>query len=595
MLKVQISDALRDDMKVIFYYLFPRVFVNVMGVACLTVMATIILFGSYATVTRDKMVLLVGLAAWACIFGLARIALSGSLTGQMKKAADLHFNQTLQGIPATEAPTPFPFRSEDQKPERVSSPIAEVAGWLTPEEISRANRHILPFLQVVVRAQDKYTLVPPSIEVESIETRRVSRPPLSSSLESDGQKDTSVDVIPIALITKGFLRNNFSATVNDEKIQLLGSRDAEALSLVLMDGLWRQVFGKQHEVLASTARRIVTADPPLPSSEVKHVLEDIRRHFIRDETRDDKEKLLEHLCQLIFHLSTENLIYGVVKDLKGHAFITVSQKWTTKRRLVGGGLHKTGRLSEKLRALLGLTPRLFFLPMLSLARAESYHLEVVIPEGLYYYKGMAAAGGKQLPSKNAFIGNRRINHLHSSSVGTSLVHEMYKEVTPGQSFESTASRKQSRDTAYFALHLRESPPGVGLTLGVGALATVALVTYMTHLEPGQTPGHAIPAILASLPAILAGWMVSRLHGEALAKMSLASAANVVWYVFNSVSAALLPAALDDGTRDISFDFLELHSDSLWVGLLAVSICANLFSITWHFLLRSIRYNARLAS
>ena len=131
---------------------------------------------------------------------------------------------------------------------------------------------------------------------------------------------------------------------------------------------------------------------------------------------------------------------------------------------------------------------------------------------------------------------------------------------------------------------------------MGSLATGFLVFYVIAFYQAHQSEGSIPAILASLPAILAGWMVSRLSADSLARMSLATASNIAWYVANSLFAALLPSELVDARgRSVPFHFLELASDSVLIGLLCLSVAANFFSVGWHFLLRSWRYNDRLAS
>ncbi|MDQ0679693.1 hypothetical protein QFZ30_003075 [Arthrobacter pascens] len=596
------SKLSRDDVSVYLYYSIPRLILNVLVVGSLTALASIWLFEPYISVTKDKIVLAIALGSIAAICSIARRNISGQLEdGPMKNAALVHFDQSVTGHPSDKFARSRTQVDSSVKAEHLGLPeIMELAKWATADDVQRASGYVLSFLEVVVRARDKYTLTPPTIGVETLETRRVPRSslPAEDDVESDadprpGQKN---DIIPLGWIEKGFLLNEFSATIDDDNVDLLGSKEAHAVSLLTVDSLMLQVLGEHHDLLQRQVREVILSDRQLPDKKVKKLLHQIKGRCVSDQD-SEQQKLLVYLCQLILQLSKQQLIYGVTKDLKRGTFITVGRCWSIKRRLVSGGVHRPGHAAEQLRAILGLAPRLFFVRMLSVTRAHSYHLEAVIPEGMYYYKGMAVVDGKQLPSSNASTDGRGVAFPHSSSIGTTLVHETYRDIKSSRSMaESSGATEEPDPVAYFALHVRETPPGAGLALLMGSLATGFLVFYVTGFYQAHQAEGSIPAILASLPAILAGWMVSRLSADSLARMSLATAGNIAWYIVNSLFAALLPSALVDArNRSEQFDFLELHSDSILIGLLCLSVSASFFSIGWHFLLRSWRYNDRLAA
>jgi hypothetical protein len=612
--------------QVYFRYTLPRIVLNSVGVACFTSLVLIWAYAPFIVWDRYRVVtsVLLFCGAIACIY--VRKALSSEMKeGKWKEAARSHFSLAVTGV--AQAAGKNQLRTEavaggnGSKGSSSTSQIdirhnaAALVGWATAEDLHQASLQVIAFFEYATRARDRFVLRPPVIVVESTETRRLRhRDDISSPANSAGglhqllmkarmgrakptpsaEPKLSILIVPLRLVEKKIVLNELRASIDGTDVDILGSREALGVTQATLDLLWAGTFGLgSWPDLHGRVRQVVLSDDIAAQADVELLVAELNDAALSSAANLDRANFAR-LHQMVLRLASDRLVYGVARGVEKPVFLTISQSWTIKRAIAKGKLHHPGRASESIRSIFGLAPRLYIVPMVSVQRAESYHLEIELPEGMYYYKGMAVVDGEPSESDNTISAQGLVHHAHSTSIGTALVHETYRTKVGGQTGQAMRQRGE-QDT--FALHIREVPPGAGLILGFGALATALLVMYTVHLHPvgNAQGGVSVPAILASLPAILAGWMVSRVTFEVLSRMSIASALSLLWFTGNALWAALLPSLIEGQSTAVSFSLGWLSSSSLFIALLCASTWLNFFSIAWHFGLRSERYSNRLAA
>jgi hypothetical protein len=103
------------------------------------------------------------------------------------------------------------------------------------------------------------------------------------------------------------------------------------------------------------------------------------------------------------------------------------------------------------------------------------------------------------------------------------------------------------------VHFRERPPGlieIALLLSI-TLTTMSWMVGAHHDEifhTGDSLPGAWPTVLFGIPTLLIGWLVARVDGETLSKISLTSLFMMFWLACNSLGAVLAVAFKSSGVQ-----------------------------------------------
>ena len=205
----------------------------------------------------------------------------------------------------------------------------------------------------------------------------------------------------------------------------------------------------------------------------------------------------------------------------------------------------------------------------------------------------------------------------SDSIGLDYVH-LYGRDLPGQLSEAANSEQTGPMDARLALAvtfaLRERPPGILMMIIVMSLFLCVLVLAVGHFHSEIFPLVAVPpptaapsgttastgptgiGLIFGIPAILFGWMVTRMNEETLRRISVPTPFLSLWFTANAGLVVFVAAftAFSDASDDYNVFGLDMVSGQhYWWVLLMLSCVFNAAVCIVQFIFRTFRYMHRL--
>jgi len=266
-----------------------------------------------------------------------------------------------------------------------------------------------------------------------------------------------------------------------------------------------------------------------------------------------------------------------------------------------------------MRKVMGLPRRDLYYNIPISAEAQSYHLTVTVPPRTHVYalktRSIAFGPTARLPilsELKPFLTKEILTTTtRTSSLGLDYLH-VY---TRNPFIKSTNGGELRSGIGNYVLQVRaayrETPPGSLAVMIPLAILLFVLSWVIGHYFDYAFPPHTLgnqpqtsaswPTIVFSLPALVAAWILARLTGEYLHRMSIASFFMVLWVVANAAGAVTLAALKQSGVSISSWTPIsgfELKHVS-WI-LLMVSTATSAYFMLVCFWIRTMQYWRLLA-
>ncbi|KQZ23921.1 hypothetical protein [Microbacterium sp. Root553] len=401
-----------------------------------------------------------------------------------------------------------------------------------------------------------------------------------------GAKD--LRAVPALRVEKGTLIGSLSVAVDGKASRTLTHGQARGLMIVCLYILHDEVLPSSSPFMTK-AIPAVLADKPITDDELAHLLSHID-DVERTSGETDATRALRVLTRLV---TTCDFVFVVAPegcDKPTKVSISYQEPHGARVRTAGAWIRRT----------LGLGRRDYLTDLHTASESPSYHLDIAGPDGMFVQNSHVilphdgqtvrpTAVGASTPRERAelvFIRSPR---------GDSGIH-LYARDMDGSPVvvADPSSKRKVAVKPQFVVELRERPPGIlgptfVLSFWIAAVTWVVGVNYEVVFPTVTTPGSAWPAVIFGVPALVAGWLLSKLTKEVLRVISIATFLCVAWVSLNAAFVVTLAALKTTGISLGGFSLWNIHLHHPTWALAMFLTGFNLLVCLWLFIVRNARY------
>lgn len=394
-----------------------------------------------------------------------------------------------------------------------------------------------------------------------------------------GEGHEPMDVpIPILMVRKGSLRDNFSVEVADGHVSALSYRESMELNASVLRKLLLMAAGRdaladeEREVERWALKQITRRDPVDTAAQDPKWLDRVKNLDLPHEA--PRAMVMEMIKALLNHHS---IVAWIPCDKNGR--YAVCHRETHSPSVLSDSYEQLSKSSQTawLREFLGTRPLEMAISLTLAYTAESYHFQLQGEEGLYLGQ-QNELGVKNYLSKHG-PGTKGIPPHHSFGPMRGQPYGHYYT-----RFFPAPTKGEKAPSVEFKFH--ERPPGSIFRAAIAAVACFALVLLVAAVSIHLSPEADAPALLLVFPAVAAAWLGFDLPQRKLledaieARLSLmltvlvsllASGQYMVYQTYHkfleSISDSNDPsAALDNSIwgGDNPAHFLTMEHQKLWI-------------------------------
>lgn len=410
---------------------------------------------------------------------------------------------------------------------------------------------------------------------------------VARSIEGSAELDDLV-LVPVLRVPRGSLLGTLRVTIHDTPTSTLPTSLARGVLLLLFHQLTLTVAQRlddEHKEMLRTsaelAARAIVSD--LPSSAVDR--EKIRAGF--NTAQLDK---IQPLGPWLRALTEQAIAADIV-------FAVAPQGFTDSSRIV---VTYDEPYREPVRGPVAFARRTLGIGLTDVqidlhraAEARSYHLDVTAPGSMHVEQASVRIPGI-LPKPDHKVAAARSELIHiAPSRGDGHAHVYWRDFDRSIDHLDTGGTS----TPSFRIRIRERPPGLlGPTLALSfwlfTIAWLIAYFYPALFSDGGAGSSAWATLVLAAPALLAGWLLSRLNADAMRFTSVSTFALILWLSLNVALVATVAALTFSG---VHLTTLTLPQPPLitighygWF-LLMVLTALNLGACSLLFIGRSRRY------
>lgn len=198
-------------------------------------------------------------------------------------------------------------------------------------------------------------------------------------------------------------------------------------------------------------------------------------------------------------------------------------------------------LSPRVKRLVGIGITDFKVDLHRAAESRAYHLDITAPSTTYVEEAVVALNGLS-PSVNEADPERAELIEVAPLRGDGRAHLYWRDFGDADSAYGLGAA-----TPEFRLRLRERPPGLlgattALSFWIAAITWLVGYFYPVLFVNGGMGSSVWATLILAAPALLTGWLLSKLTADAMRFMSLSTFVLIVWLAVN-VAAVVSIAAL----------------------------------------------------
>ncbi len=429
-------------------------------------------------------------------------------------------------------------------------------------------------------------IVTPSTLTDRISERRAlgeTRSAVTVSRTFTGAPD--LRAAPALRVAKGTLVGALTVHVNGKAARTLTTAQARGLLLVALYGGHDDVFPASSPFLTEAVPAVL-ADRSIDDV----LLDTLLGHIDQVEATNGVTPASRALRTLTRLATTCDFVFVDVPDgCKDATKVTISyhEAYGTKVRSVG----------SRVRRLFGLGRRDYIVDIHSAAEAASYHLDMEGHEDMFIQNAYVTLPYQRTDDSSLRPAPRspdRAEYMFiRSPQGDSSIHLYARDLDASDILVGEQSGKKITAKPHFVVELRERPPGIlGPTLALSAW--LVAVTWVVGLNYGDvfastSPGSSWPAVIFGVPALVAGWLLSKMTKDVLRVISIPTFLCVAWVAVNSALLVTLAALSTTGIELGVVNLGRIHLEHptwafmMWTTAFALAVCL------WLFIVRSARY------
>ncbi|MET8870813.1 hypothetical protein [Nocardia sp. NPDC004604] len=465
-------------------------------------------------------------------------------------------------------------------------------------------------------------------------------------------------IIPAVRLRKGAPVNDLVFKFGDKRTSALPFDSGQGLVAYALTRKLTALVGNTIDtndtVWLSILSAVISEYPKYRSSDsdrgsqfrLHHYLDALQEQMTQSKKATSQE--IDQFIRLVEELCEDWVIWVIAPDDSGSEW----QHLVVEHRIIAHD--RTSNVYERLRTRLGLQHRNLILVMPLALEAQSYHLDLSAPPGMYLYnvklalvnsadikdKMKVARNGKRRTYRETLVAlEKRDRHRGSTGGwkrgierccialaiisndvnGSVRLGVTSKGASPmlisnglGSNFVHVYARQISSltlryDTVRYGfivpvakLEFRERPPGniaivTLLSLYIAGMAWAISRIHDTVLSKITGP-NPWSVIIFGTPAIISAWVVSRFVGGNAARSSLITAAMIAWAVANSIAVVAYAALVQGGAKIHTFNLREPNAFP-WIVHPDIVLSDTpwvliLFSCTAHLVLAIGMYTSR---
>jgi hypothetical protein len=422
-------------------------------------------------------------------------------------------------------------------------------------------------------------------EVEPLKRALQQRVSITVDMSKLTDKERAEDLLfPVLMPVKGELQDNLRITLDGQPVATLTHHEYLLLTEVVLDALLVPVNGLTAEqidelgTLTDQALAIVCRRGRLESPEDKAKIREYADAIAKLATNEVTENF--KLAAGLLRLLAENYVIVVViaakKDLKRQVtyerYIIPTLKlarWTSPHKWV----------RDYVRAFLGARPVFLELPLLNAVTAQSYHLFVMGPDGMY-------VGWQDVPKANGLFSN--------PSLDEDLIRPYARfQRRKGQRYLHLYTRSVEAKDSQLQLDVRfyEVPPGSTATSAMAATTNCVLVFVVAFILQAQKApmGSDFPAVVLAFPAIAGAFAGFESRTTALVGGVLSTKATALLTVFLSLAASGLFMANTAHSMELTDHPGIFGIKDVWWQILVVATLVNALCACYVWMARTLSF------
>ncbi len=261
--------------------------------------------------------------------------------------------------------------------------------------------------------------------------------------------------------------------------------------------------------------------------------------------------------------------------------------------------------TDSLRALLGLRPSRFTIPLSWPFSAGSYHFRIVGESSLHVcdHSVVRLDTKEQVTQASLSDGSAKVRDQHPQALPPSIQIRERSALPQGHVHVKNFCCLEPFGMAT-VVRFEEVPPGVLGSATVVSILTTALVLFFMGIGTNRNFSSGLPAFLLALPAFAASWLGISSDSYRILRTSLTARLGLIGVGIVSIISALLFLGQSLGLKPLSArkfrfslfgNFLRLHDVSpwwFWLAMFSVALTATLsYVLIWRSMsyFRSLQY------
>lgn len=326
-------------------------------------------------------------------------------------------------------------------------------------------------------------------------------------------------LVPVLSIPKGSLVGALSITVDGRPGRTLPTAEGRGLlTQMLQDRIFdvavpmRESFREQLRAFGIHATRAIVSDRPVVAQTRQRWIAKAES-VLQQAKAGTKGEWLTTLANLAI---ANDIIFAIVPQGCAETIKMEISYTEPYRERVSGPV-------DRFRRLVGIGPSEFKIDLHRVAESNSYHLDVVSDSNTYVEEASvifaAARSGDRAAS-----GAQRSEVIHVSPLrGDAQAHVYWRDYRR----DGLASGAGDPSPPQFYLRLRERPPGVLGPAWMLSMWTTFLTWMVGYFYPvlfasGTTGSSVWTTVILAAPAILTGWLLSRLTADSMRIISVST-------------------------------------------------------------------------
>jgi len=452
-------------------------------------------------------------------------------------------------------------------------------------------------------------LIPSSVTSRVSESHVLKDERSEVSLTRTVRGSDSLTLLPVIRVPKGQLIGSLSVEVDGQASRTLPFDETKGLLLVMLYTAFEKVVGSgtQDPLLEELAALVVARHAPDNDSAEAWLEEVEQRNSASSALAEDRVALRK----IVLATMSLDFVFAIVD---GGCSVTRRVRVTHQRPYPDGIFG----LGTRFQRAVGLGRRDFSFELGAAGESRSYHLNVEAPKAMYVEDSYT-----QLPfdigtanSSTLKAGGRMRDEVLAVGrrAGDNFAHLYLRDFdgAPLTQVDGAVS-DHARTKPLFRVELRERPPGIlGTMVAVSfwiASLTWVVGIYHTKVFPSHamtahaiaahatavnaTTGSGWPTLIFGVPAIVVGWLLSKVTNASLRTTTVGTFLLLTWLAIDAAMLVTIAALKSVGVSTDPWSWGDIHVVHTTWTLMMLLTALNFASCFGVYVIRNFRYAATI--